>query len=211
MPAWLIPALLGGLGAIGGGLGNRKQQTKTDSTQSGSFDTSSSPLYDPTTLGVRDNILARLLSRNEAVPDFTKEYELGGLENINTGNESLMRNVDRILTQRGLNRSPVGANASLQGMINKLNQGVQFRNTLPLLQRDIETNELDRLTNFFSGLPVGQRTSGTSTGTSSGTQEQPGNVLGGLFGGGSSLLGLLYGLGAFGGGQQNKGLGGIGT
>ncbi len=63
------------------------------------------------------------------------------------------------------------------------------------------------------GIPFGTRRTGTTTSTgqrttnSSGTTVQPGSAAGSALGSGASILGLLYGMGQFGGGggqQQNS-------
>lgn len=219
-----IPALIAGVGALGGLLGNRpktyQQQQQQGFNQFGnqyqgfSGTGTQTPAYDPLGENLRQALAQMYLGRAGSVPEFMRNYEATGLEGINKGAESNRAALNQILAARGLSYSPAAATA-LGGLeSNRIGQGVAFRNQLPLVQDQLQQQRLADLSGFFSRLPYGTSTTqtGTSTGTSSttgsssgtGTSTDPGNMLGGLTGGLGNLLAFLYGQGAFGGGGYTR-------
>lgn len=217
--AWFVPAVIAGLGALGGIFGNRdktiKQQQQTNQQQSQQQNQQYAntsyilPEYDALTGGLRGNLANMYLQRAQSVPDFMRNYQAQGLENINQSSDALRSNLSSILASRGLSYSPAAATAETGLEGGRISQQLGFQNQLPLVQDQLQQQRLGDLSNFFARLPVGQTGgaagtslgdfTGTSSGTSTGTTSIPGNMLGGGFGGISSILAYLYGKGGFGG------------
>lgn len=225
MPFPFIPAILAGIGALGGVLGNRSktatQQQQQNFNQSGNQYQSFSgtgtqtPSYDPLGENLRQVLAQMYLGRASSGPDFMRNYESAGLEDINRGAESGRAILNKILAERGLSYSPAAATALGRVEENRIGRGIAFRNQLPLVQDELERERLTDLSGFFSRLPFGTSTTSTGTstgvsstgGTSSGTgaSTDPGNLLGGLTGGLGNMLAFLYGQGAFDNGLGPKG------
>ena len=216
MPAFLAPLAIAGVSALGNWLGNRKkttQQTQTG-TQTGSvntttgFDNTSStrPDLDPASQSYLDLIRNRYIESLNQDPDLSG-YEATGVQNINRAGDLRSRALSNILTARGLNYSPMGAAALGNVESNRFSDVVNFENQIPLLRDALMRERLAEAGGFFAKMPVGQTqtSSGTTTGTENrnlsstgtGTSTDPGNQLGGLFGGLGSTLAYLYGSGAF--------------
>lgn len=217
---WFVPALIAGVGAIGGALGNR-QRTQTQQGQFNQTGTQNqtfsglnryTPEYDATGSNLRGILANMYTQRINELPSFMQNYKTMGLQGINEGAQSLRDTLSRTLAARGLSYSPAAATAEAGLESNRVAQGLEFTNQIPLVQDQITQQRLGDLAGFFSRLPVGgtTETSGTSqgtsttSGTSSGSMTTPGNMLGGAFGGLGSLLAFLYGQGAFG---NDQGLG----
>lgn len=120
-----------------------------------------------------------------------------GLKNINTGSDIRQQLLQQQLASRGLSFSPMAANAQTQLQGERVGAGVNFMNTVPLLQRQFQTEDIENLMKFFQGLPTGSSTTGSRTGTSStSTNEKttaPGNMLGGLFTGAAAPFATYLG------------------
>lgn len=209
---FFIPALIAGVGALAGALGNRsskstsdvssKTDTTNDSTQN--VDLSNMPNYTPEMAAYRDQILNALRNRFISGTDLSG-YTTSSLQNINAASDLRTKAMNNILAARGLSNSPVSANALGRIESGRIGEQLNFMNSIPLLQRQLQGEDLDQFSQFFSSLPVGTRQTGTTTLHSTGTQNttgtqtntQPGNVLGGLFSGlGAGLaatLGRQYG------------------
>jgi hypothetical protein len=194
---FFIPALIAGLGALGGAAANRKQTTQQSSSQNTSSTQSSMPVYGETELDVRNNILRQLLGATETTPDFIRGATEAGVQNINNAEAIRRRLLQQSLTSRGLGRTTAGLNTLGGGDINRQNQLVNFLAQMPMQEEQIRSNRLQDLSRFFATLPIGTTQTGTSSQTGTGTTTTPGNMLGGALGSGSSLAAFLYGQGAF--------------
>lgn len=183
MPAWLLPALLGGASFLGGALNNRAKKGTQTTTQQDS----------PAASGLNDLLLSRARERLKAGIDFGG-YQAEGMKNINNTFGDVRTSVNADLTARGLTDSPAAA-APLTRLEGSRGAALsQFTNTLPLVRRQMEDEDLSMASRLYAMQP---RTM-TSTGT------QPGNMAGGGFSDMSSVMAFLYGMGAFGqgGGTQ---------
>lgn len=186
-----VTAGLGGLSFLGGLLPRKTQQTQTQT---------SSPTYDSTASPVRSLVQQQILSRlqGDQNPALTAGYTGSSLNNINDAYNAAKQNVMNTLTARGLGRSPVVGSAAATLDSGRAGAAGNFLNSLPLLQRQLQTEDLGLGQNFFL---TGQGTTGTGAGTSSGG--------GGLAGGFTNLAGMLGYLqqkGAFGNGSRGTGL-----
>ena len=200
--AFFIPALLSGIGALGGALGNRSQTNRQtqNSNSTTTSNSSSMPTYGETELDVRNNILRQLLGATEDTTDFTTGAVNSGIQGINATDAARRRMQQAMITSRGLGRTTAGVNALAGGDQFRQGQINQLMAQAPFQQEQIRSNRLGDLSRFFATLPVGTSNTGTSTTNSTGTATQttPGNMAAGGLQSGSSIAALLYGMGKFG-------------
>ena len=213
MPAWLVPAILSGLGTAAGALSNRPkeitqkqlQDLLTTQERGESFETTQYPFLSDIQNYLQDFLFRRYVDQANRDVDLSG-YTATGLQNINRGVEAQKQILNNILAARGLSYSPMAASALTGIEAGRVGQGVNFLNQIPLLRRDIGRQNLADVSGFLQSLPIGTRSTGATqgyggqrtTGTTTGTTIYPGDILGGGIGGGASILSLLYGLGAFG-------------
>lgn len=208
MAAFIAPLLSGisGLaGLFGGGTQQKNATTQNTSgtqTQSGSTSGSTTPNLSPI-----QQQLANLFS-NGAINQYNQGtdltgYKQAGLQTINSNSDITNKSISNMLAARGQSFSPAASNPLISARINQGNQQTQFLQSLPLLQRSLQQQNLSGLLSAFSAMPVGQTSSGstngttTSNSTTTGNGAISGNPLAGLFGGAgaglAATLPLLYG------------------
>lgn len=201
MAAAALPLIISGISALGGYLANRKSQQKTtqDHTQSLTSSSETQPNYDSQMSAVKDYLLKAMMERYES-PFESTEYETGGIAGINKTSDINTRLMEALLSKYGIRGTGMGITAQMMNQMNRLNKTSEFQSQIPLLSDQWRKSNLQTLSDFFTKLPVGSKTSGTqtSTGQSTGTQFNPGNPWAGALQGGGSMLGYLYGQGAFG-------------
>ena len=200
MPFPLIPLAISGISALGGYLANRKSQTKQtqDTSQTSNYTNETQPNYDPQMLQLRDYLWRSMMERSES-PFESTGYQTGGIKSINDTADTGNRLLESLLSKYGISGSGMGRTAQMMGQLNRLNKTAEFQSQIPLLSDTWKKSNLQTLADFFTKLPVGSKTSGiqTSTGQNTNTQFNPGNPWAGALQGGSSMLGYLYGQGAF--------------
>lgn len=176
MFGWDDAALLGA-SALGGIFGNRKKTQTTTTTLS------------PEAQRMNDLIMPLIQQRLSSGADLSG-YKTQGITDINKTYGNAQTALNANLTARGLSDSPaaVGANTNLQ--VGRAGNIAQLVNSLPMLQRQMQGDDLG-LANQFSAL---QPRTTTTTGN--------GNMAGGAFGDVASMLGYLVGSGKF--GQQGS-------
>lgn len=203
---------LGLLGGLGGLFGNRPKTYTTDQTGSstGTTDASqyqdfySNPTYDPYSDALRRGMIQNTLNYMQTDPDLTG-YTAQGLQQINQSGSALKQSIADTLASRGLSYSPIAGSALTSADINRVQQGNQFINQIPLLRQQLQQQKMSDIVNTFRALPYG--TSGSSVGRNLGTQSQnfsqhgtstdPGNQTGGFLAGLGGGLGFGVGKGLF--------------
>ena len=179
----ILPLLSGLAGLFGGG-----QQQETSGTQSttGTQNTSSSTT--PNLSPIQQNLINQFTTGAENQYNQgtnLQPYTASGLQQIGATGQSNMQNIGSTLAQKGLQYSPAAGNAYTQNAINTGNQQSQFLNQIPLLQRQMQQQNIQGLESAFQIQPTA--TSSTGTTNSSSTTNQQGTVSGnptaGLFGG----------------------------
>lgn len=189
---FFIPALIAGISALAGGLGNRKSVQKKESTSTQNIDQSTTPVYDSKTGLVRDRLLNEYLSRLESTPAFIENYLTRGVQGINRASDVASRVAENVVRARGLGRTTAGTVPVIGRDVQRAYSIADLENTAPLLERQFDQENLLNLSNFFSKLPTGSRTTGTNVTNTTGTVTNPGNVLGGAIGGFGTALAGLY-------------------
>lgn len=196
----LIPLITAGIAAAGGALGGRKSARTTTSTGNNSFSntTTNTPTDNPQFAAFRDLLLSRATNRlNQSVP--LAGYEAQGIGNINNVSRVLAGNRENALTARGLAGSPIAAQADLQGDLARGGQIAQFQNTLPLVQRQAEGEDLDFARMLYGMSPRSTTTTNSGTGQQSSTGVAPGSPLQGGISSLADMLAYLAGKGLLGG------------
>lgn len=189
-----LPLVLSGASFLGGMFGNRGKTSKSTNTSTTTTNLS------PGATGLNDQLLSMIRGRLSAPSALPQGYEAGGIRDINSVFDVINQSKNANLTARGLSDSPVagiGTDNARAGEIAKFTSG------LPLVNRQLENENMDFASRLFSLQPRSQTTTG------SGTNTQPGNMLGGGLDSLASMLGFLMGQGAFGKGGGAFGHGGI--
>lgn len=182
MAAFAIPLITAGLSAVSGLFGAKPKKTITDSTQ----DSSTNPNFSPLQNSLMQMFTSGAMSRYQKGTDLGG-YTAGGLRTINNhaGVQDLATR--NILASRGLSYSPAAATSQIQNENSRLGQSSDFLNSIPLLQRQLQGQDLDSLIKAFASIPTGTTSHGTAHSES--TTPTPGGGIGGFIGGlGQGLL-----------------------
>jgi len=193
-----LPYIAAGLGAVGGGLSATKGARTQTQTQD--YSGTSTPVMGPEWSGIFNQLLDFNKSRMGSDVDLSG-YETAGIGGINKTYDTINRAISNDLSARGLSSSPIAGSADVRSQIARGGDIGTFRGTLPLVQRGFEQENYQNLLNLFGKVPVGQKT----TGTSSGQVTYPGSVAGSVFGGMGDILAFLMGKGVLGGGKTTGG------
>lgn len=208
-----IPLILGGVSALAGAFGNRKNTTtqqqdsssttNRDETSTQDVDLSEMPEYTPEMQSILSLLTNTLRNRMLGSTDMSG-YTTQGLQKINQGADLKRRAMENILAARGLSYSPAAVTPMGRIESGRIGEQINFLNQIPLLQRQLQGEDIDAFSKFFTSLPVGNRKTGTTTqrtfgttnttGQQSGSTTQPGNILGGLFTGLGSGLAMGFGM-----------------
>lgn len=182
----LIPLALGGLSFLSGAFKNRDKRTSQNSTST------SSSAFGPTGTALNDRLLQMIQSRLTGGPADITGYSAEGIKGINRTFDAGGQGLSADLTARGLSDSPAAV-APLSRFAGARSGSISaFQNTLPLLQREWQADDLGLATRLLGLQPQTTTTTGTATGTQFG---QP--LAGGLAELGT-ILGDLMAKGAFG-------------
>lgn len=194
MPSLAVPLISGLAGLFGGGT---QQKQATSETSSGTQNTSGSTAASTTPeLSDEQQQLANTYGEglinqyNQGVN--LQPYEASGLQNIQSSNAAAAKATNNQIAARGLSFSPAAATAETAQNINAGNQTSSFLNSLPLLQKQLTSQNLAQLVQGFSALP----TAVSSTGTSNQTQTSNTSTTGNGAISGNPTAGLFSGVGA---------------
>lgn len=221
--ASLIAPILTGISGIAGLLGGGTQQkSATSQTSSGTQNTtgSSASSTTPNLSPIQQSLINQFTAGAENLANQgtnLQPYEASGLQQIGQTGNTNQQNISNTLAAKGLQYSPAAGNAYTQNTINTGNQQSQFLNQIPLLQRQIQQQNIQGLESAFQVQPTATSSTGTQNQTQTSNQTTTGN--GALSG--NPAAGLFSGLGAglaatypslassFGGGVSNgSGIGG---
>jgi hypothetical protein len=163
-------SLLGPLAAFTSDLLGNNQTTTGATTGSSSGSTSSNTSGSSTpNLSPLQQMLANIFGQGAVNAYDTntnlQPYITGGLQNINnTGNAASTR-IAQSMASRGLASSPSTQVAEDQSQLNTGNQQSQFLSGIPLLQQQIQQQQLAQLMQAFQVMPTGSSTSSSTAGT----------------------------------------------
>lgn len=204
MASFVLP-IVSGLAGLFGGLSPQKMTQTTNSTSSGTQSSSGSSSTTPQ-LSDLQQLLSSIMG-----PAAVNQYQQGtnltpyvnsGLQNINNTTNSASGQIANTLAARGLSNSPYAATAMTQPQLMAQQEQSSLLNSVPLLQQQLNTQNIGTMESAFSALPTGTSTSGTSNTSTTGTQNgttttvAPGNILSAIAGalGGGAAGGILSGL-----------------
>ncbi len=194
------PLIASGISALGGLLGNRKQEVKSSSTtdHNNTVTGSSTPVLDPYNQQLRDTLVDYYRRSLDDDTDLSG-YKANGLATINSSGKARTNMIRNSLAARGLSFSPQAALAPAMSESSRIGDQAQFINTVPMLAQQLKQQRLNDAASFQRGLPYGTSTVGTDTGRTqmAGTNVQPGNMAAGALGNGALTLAGLLGKGAF--------------
>jgi hypothetical protein len=204
MAAFAIPLALTGLSALSGFLSNRKKKQEQESTSTSNinttdtFDQSNMPMLTPEAMQAYSSLMPHLLNRVNQDPNMSG-YAASGLRNIGSAGETARGRITQMLAQKGLGNSPAAAALFARQGDAQSGQEADFRNSIPLLSRQMQGQDLDQLLRAASALPTGMRSTGTSTRTgtnvtnTTGSVTNPGDPWGGLTSGLGQGLASTFG------------------
>lgn len=175
------PAIGAGISAIGGALSN------TQGARTGT----STPTIAPGYQSLADLLRARAMGRLQTGTDLGG-YQAGGITNINSAYNNAALGTNANLEARGLATSPVAAAVAAKANAARAGDIGSFLNTIPLLQRQFQNEDITNGTN-----QVAQFGRGTST-------VAPGSAIGGAFTSAAEMLAYLRGRGALGAPGSNS-------
>ena len=181
-------------------MGKKTQKTTSEKTQTPIEPAEYGPLGDK----LRQIALARL--QGGGLP---AGYEEGGLDKISDAYRSIQRNLGDRLTARGIGRSPIAGQAMLQSELGRAGDVGRFRRELPLLERQLATQDFALGQGLFDRRPLGQRSEGEQTTVQSqDALSSLGTMLGMLMGSGGlsgPISGMRKKFGGGGGGGGGEG------
>lgn len=195
-----VPAIVAGISALSSWLGSRKKTTTQESTQDfQGADASSNTTMPVLTSELQQalSVLMPQLQNNLRNSTDLRGYQAEGLRNISNEGLNARAKLAQMIAQRGLGNSPAGAALYARQADDEAGKAISFNNSIPLLARQLQGQDLDRLLKVAAILPTGQTTTGFSTssrtGTATGSNTDPGNQLAGLFSGLGQGLAATYG------------------
>lgn len=189
-----------GLGSFLGGLFGKKNKQQSSSTSNNSFSNTSTPTWGAEYGPLQNTLIGMSMKSLQSPYQLPREYEEAGIRDINHTYDLAEQNLGNTLTARGLGQSGIAGAAEGRLGGGRASDIVKFQGTLPLIQRQMQQEDMDRATGI---LGMGRGQTSTGTGTSTGTSTSTGSEGGGLGGGLGSLsqmLMYLYGMGKLGGG-----------
>jgi hypothetical protein len=207
-----IPFILSGLSALSGFFSGKPKQTTSTTDQSGNTSSNSyqtggststtTPNLSPEQLQLLQSLIGRQTQLANQDQDLSG-YKAGGMQQINQGADAQSKIVQNILASRGLSYSPTAATSLAGVQSNRIQQQNQFANGIPLLQRQLKTEDIGKLLDIFKSIPYGSTTTGSNTessnssGYTSGSSKtvgtSPDQSLAGLFSGLGQGVASTYG------------------
>ncbi len=169
----LLPVAAAG---IGGALSN----TKGARTSTATTTFQEPPAYQ----GLGDLLRARAMERLKSSADMSG-YAASGINTINDTAAGIKQNVDNSLTSRGLAASPIAAQSDVNQQTARGGQISDFLNQIPLLQRQMQGQDLQQAQSIYGARPLGT----TQTGVGAGS------ALGSGIGSAAEMLAYLKGMG----------------
>lgn len=200
MPAWLLPAILGGASFLKGAMGGNRNQSNSRSSSTSSGTSTSTPTmaaeYSPMMQALISMNTQRLM-KPSSLPD---SYEQAGIRNINNTYDLAEGGLKNRLAAQGMSRSGMAGSGLGRLSGGRASDIVQFQGTIPMLNRQLQDQDMQNAMQLAQ-FGRGQTTTGTQTGSQNytGSSGQPGGLTGGT---GSLIdaLGWMYGAGMLGGG-----------
>ena len=165
------------------GIFSSKQKTEKDYKQQ------QMPVEMPEWKGLGDLLRSTITQRLQSPGDFLRGFEETGIGKINRTFDVMKGAQENRLTARGLAGSPVAAGSDLRFDLGRGSQIAGFQSQLPLLERDIQNQDIGLGMSLFGGRPMGQRGWGESASETTMTPSLMSSIM--------SMASMGAGLGAF--------------
>lgn len=177
---FLLPLALSGASFLGGLFGKGGKQTTT-----------TMPQLDPAYSGLQSALLPLITRRLQNPTALPAGYGEARTAEINSGYRPAQQALNNRLAARGLSQSPIAGAGDATLEAQRFGDIARMKQSLPLIERQFQQEDL------ASALELLQLGRGTKSETTGG-----GSRIGGGISGLASMLGFLFGQGAFGGGTQ---------
>lgn len=221
-----VPALISGIGALGGlfgGRGQKQKQTSRSSSHTTNLQeakTHNFGVEGPQLTGQQQGLLDQIV--NKATGYLNEDTDLSGYQAGQTNQINALADIQKkaaeeTLAAKGVSGGPATATALNSVDANAFANKVNLAQSIPMLRNQIMSQKLADVGQVFSRIPTAtgyenygnvQNTGAQYTDTEGeGEQSQSGNMLGGLFGNLAPILAFLYGQGAFRTKGKNTGFG----
>lgn len=164
MPFPLALLALSGLSALGGALSSKTKQTTT-------------PVLPAAYTPLQNTILQQMQARLTSPSALPAGFETGGIGAINRTYDLVGQGLANSLTARGLGSSPVAAAGETNAALRRAGDISTFRAGLPLIERELRTNDLNDAVRLLS-ISQGHQTVGTSGGGLAGSMSNLAGMLG---------------------------------
>jgi hypothetical protein len=194
MASLAIPLISGLAGLFGGGTQQKQatsQQSSGTQTTAGTTSQSTTPELSSEQQQLSNAYGEGLINQYNQGTNLSG-YEASGLQNIQSSNAAAAKATNNQIAARGLSFSPAAATENTAENINAGNQTSSFLNSLPLLQKQLTSQNLQQLIGGFSALPTAVSSNGTSNQTQTSNTSTTGN--GAISG--NPTAGLFSGVGA---------------
>lgn len=200
MASLAIPLISGLAGLFGGGTQQKtatSQQSSGTQTTAGNTSSSTTPELSSGQSQLSNQFEEALMNQYNQGTNI-QPYEAQGLSNIQSGNQAAQKATQNQIAARGLSFSPAAQTAETAQNINAGNQTSSFLNSLPLLQKQLTSQNIGQLISGFQALPTAVSSNGfsnqtqTSNSSTSGNGAISGNPTAGLFSGVGAGLAATY-------------------
>ena len=194
MASLALPIISGLAGLFGGGTQQKQatsQQSSGTQTTNGTTSSSTTPELSALQSQLSNQFGQGLINQYNQGTNL-QPYEAQGLQSIQSGANAAQKATQNQIAARGLSFSPAAQTAETAQNINSGNQTSQFLQSIPLLQRQLQQQNLQQLISGFSALPTAVGSQGTQNQTQTSNTSTTGN--GALSG--NPTAGLFSGVGA---------------
>lgn len=193
MAGFIAPILSGITGLAGLFGGGQQQKTTTQGTTSQTGTSNTNNTTTPNLSPIQQQLVNMFTQGAQNLynqgPTDLSGYTAGGLQQINNSSNIANKTLSNTLAARGLSYSPAAANALTANESNRVNQSASFLQQIPLLQRQLQQQNIQGLTSAFQALPTAVTSTGSGTTNTTGTTNQTQTVNGNPIAGGLSGLG----------------------
>lgn len=146
-----VPGSSSGSSSVMNGFSNTQSRTASNSLSQGM----TQPFFKPEYLPMANNLASRVMARMGGVgnENYIDSYQKMGLRNIGQAAESAQQGLEGNLAARGID----SAMGSEKLYADRMGQQADFMNSIPLLQRNLENEDLGLAGNFLGQFGSGQQ------------------------------------------------------
>ncbi len=157
-----------------GSSGFNNSQSATKSNSNTNSTSMSMPFFKQEELPIANALRSRIMGRLSGGSALPEAYKAMGLRNIGRTSESAIKGLEGNLAARGID-----SGMGMEGMMmDRSAQQSDFLNSLPLLERNLENEDLDRASGYLGSFGTGaisQNKSNTASNSQTNTNSQSGS------------------------------------